>query len=248
MNMGTFYVRTLTEGVKACYNLLLLLISQYQDSHKIAGRIIKCNGDEMTNYNLKKYRTYQKKKKTQQTVRFKNESSRRTYFDRLFARIFLSSILLLLLLIGANYLNFDARSKLNDHGNLAKVSSYFLGLFNPELVETVASTSIYDTINYVDGVNKISNQESNFQGVQVFSSGTVVKISKVDERYSVTIKGIDGYEYTYRNLESIDCLMYQYVASEKIIGSTSQNCQFELVISYDKSVYSIYEVVVPVSN
>ncbi|HHX80014.1 MAG TPA: M23 family metallopeptidase [Acholeplasmataceae bacterium] len=57
-----------------------------------------------------------------------------------------------------------------------------------------------------------------YQGVENYKAGVVVKIHKVNGLYEVTVKGIDGYEYVYNNLESIDVNIYKYLKSGDIIG------------------------------
>lgn len=57
-----------------------------------------------------------------------------------------------------------------------------------------------------------------YEGVENYKAGVVVKIVKYDGLYEVTVKGIDGYEYVYNNLESIDVNIYKFVKSGEILG------------------------------
>ena len=59
---------------------------------------------------------------------------------------------------------------------------------------------------------------NDYQGVENFKAGVVVKIMRREGMYEVTVKGIDGYEYVYDNLETIDVNMYKFVKSGEIIG------------------------------
>ena len=57
-----------------------------------------------------------------------------------------------------------------------------------------------------------------FQGVENYMSGVVVKIARHNGLFEVTIKGIDGYEYVYNNLENVDVNIYKFLKSGDIIG------------------------------
>ena len=77
-------------------------------------------------------------------------------------------------------------------------------------------------------------------------SGYVIKIEKDKELYNVVIKSIDGLEYKYCNLESVNVRMYEYVEHNKILGSSCYNeiklkYEFLLVISDYNKYYNYYE-------
>lgn len=160
----------------------------------------------------------------------------KTFFDKLFYRIFLSS-LVLLTYVGMerifNYftVDFNLSTYLMENINFIKVIKKFNNtiykFIDDDLLIDVYSVDFYSNVSYYNGVNQVKLENSN--SVNNLVSGYVVKIEKNDDLYSVTIKGIDGLEYQFIGLTSIDIIMYQYLEAGQIIG----------VANFDK-VYGIY--------
>ena len=170
-----------------------------------------------------------------------------TFFDKLFLKIFLSSFLLLSISIIEkikldNYINKELHSSFN--------LIYIIDLFNHKIInidsdklEEVYSSSFYEYVIYENNVNRVFNGSNE---VKNLISGYVIKIEKDKELYNVVIKSIDGLEYKYCNLESINVRMYEYVEHNKILGSSCYNeiklkYEFLLVISDYNKYYNYYE-------
>ena len=170
-----------------------------------------------------------------------------TFFDKLFLKIFLSSFLLLSISIIEktkldNYINKELHSSFN--------LIYIIDLFNHKIInidsdklEEVYSSSFYEYVIYENNVNRVYNGSNE---VKNLISGYVIKIEKDKELYNVVIKSIDGLEYKYCNLESINVRMYEYVEHNKILGSSCYNeiklkYEFLLVISDYNKYYNYYE-------
>ena len=98
----------------------------------------------------------------------------------------------------------------------------------------------YESIEYSNGINYITNKS--FNGVSSACSGIVVRITKQNNLYNVTIKSEDDLEYTYGGLSSIDVSLYSYVVTNNTIGTAffnDQNYSFTLEIKNDSTVYSL---------
>lgn len=174
------------------------------------------------------------------------------YVTKLFFRIFLSSILLLLFVV-VDKISYSSNKKyvgknlINKNWNILKITGTINTLFGEFIIIKddlpVDSFTMYDNIEYVDGTNLITNV--NFEGVYSCESGVVTKIKKDDNnKYTITIQSMDDIVYEYSNLENIDFSIYNYVAKGEIIGSSTKEQEvfkFKLVISKDNERYSFYD-------
>lgn len=186
-------------------------------------RPFKCKKTKL--YKLKKY------KKNKET----------TYFDKLYIRIFLSSLLLLVFIGCKNLFNFNIINNLNNNMNIFPLLNLFTNMDDFQINDLpVDLITNYENIEYSNGINYITNES--FNGVASASTGIVVKIIKQNNLYEVTIKSEDGLEYTYRGLSSIDVSLYSYVLVNNPIGTAYFNNQmynFSLEIKDDNTVYSL---------
>lgn len=172
--------------------------------------------------------------------------------DKLFVRIFFSSLLLFSLIIidKVDYKLFNNfTNSLNDNINFIKYSKMFNGIFGNFIPisddVTVDQEIYYDIIEYDKNINKISNYT--FEGVNTCSSGVVTKISKDKNKlYSITIKADDDTNYIYSNLISCDVRIYSYINRGDLIGQAGYDdinkCySFNLMIEKNGVYYDYFE-------
>lgn len=145
-----------------------------------------------------------------------------SYIDKLFIRIFLSS-LVVLILISLDYLKINITSLYKDNLNFLKLANVFNGNFgnfiSSDIDKNVYSINTYDEVLYdkENNVNIVYNY--GFDGIYNLENGIVTKIIRNNKGlYEVTIKGYDGYNYTYIDIENIDYHIYSYIGSNDIIG------------------------------
>ncbi len=179
----------------------------------------------------------------------KEKKKKIKYIDKLFIRIFFSS---LLLLIVTYFTSFDNKFKnkitnaFDENINFLqltnKVDSLFLNkLFNKGDI-TVYSKAFYEQVEYKNGVNYVSN--SSTSAVESLVDGVVIKIEKANNLYSVYIQSIDDVIYEFRNLESIDVFIYSYVSQGEVIGKgvyDNTYYRFELLINKGNEYLNYYD-------
>ena len=196
---------------------------------------------------LRKYNSYKKRKERNVELnKLHLKKHEKTFFDKLYIRIFLSSILLLLLLLTKNIFKINEVNIINNHMNIFPLIQLFTNVydFNNKDLQVDLSTN-YESINYQNGINYITNES--FNGVNSASIGIVVKISKHRNVYSVTIKDENEFEYTYNGLNNLDVTLYSYVLVNEVIGSVeSEDSCFRYTITINKndktySLINIYE-------
>ena len=180
------------------------------------------------------------------------KKSEKTYFDKLFMKIFLSSFIVLLIVITNNLylnkkINFNVINKINTNINAIKI----LSLFNDSVfkfiendVVDVYSSDVYDEVRYENNINYIRNYSLNY--VRNLVSGYVVRIINDKAGYTIVIKGIDDLEYTFSGMKQINVKMYQYVDENTILGLTNYNektkaYEFILIIKEEDRFYSFYD-------
>jgi hypothetical protein len=191
-------------------------------------------------------------KKYHQLVNKRNKKeNKKTYFDYLLTRIFVSSVIILLF-VSIDFLNISSfnskviNAKLSEQTNIFKYVNFFNGTFGSffpiEKSEPVFSSDVYDYVAYNNKVNEITNYS--FEGVVNLVEGIVMKISRNENNYyEVMIKGADSYDYVYSNLIGIDVSIYQYVTKDKIIGRSpkvNNIYRFNLQIVKDQVYYDFY--------
>lgn len=186
-------------------------------------------------------RKYYKNKKKSKIV---NEKLKKTYFDSLFIRFFLSSILLLIMVLLNTLFSTDIKSIINKNLNITKVGENIFSIFIEKPTDSfVSSTSQYEEILFDENSNIIKS--ISYNGVNNFQSGTVIKIEMKNNKYIVTIQTSNDYLYVYKNLESIDCQLYEYLETNESIGTSSyQNNEFLFVVDIikDNKYYSLYDL------
>lgn len=187
-------------------------------------------------------------KKEKEVKKQEIKKKKLNYIDKLFIRIFLSS-LILLTLISIEKTKFSFLYK--DNFNFLKLVKIFNGNFgsfiSSNIDDTVYNMNTYDEVFYDNntGLNTVYNYS--FDGVYNLENGIVTKIVKNSSNlYDITIKGYDGYNYTYYNLETIDYHIYNYVGNNDIIGlskydDTSSCFSFLLKIEKEGVSYDYYK-------
>lgn len=181
---------------------------------------------------LKKYYKNKKNKKN-------DKKTSKKYLDSLFIRIFLSSIILLGVVIISNLYNYQF-DFLNKRINFTKIGIDMLAVFNENKIneQILTTSSDYEFHEYNDQINIFKSNTTN--SVKCLKSGVVTKIQKHNQVYLITIQTYDGHNYQYDNLTSVDCYLYQYVQLNKIIGVSSSEkgvYKYTLKIYDDKGSY-----------
>lgn len=218
---------------------------------------IKCMGWIMVksryyqNDYSKRIKAYYKNKERKAKIQeYEQKKESKTFFDRLFLRIFLSSLLMLCIVGGERLLSmtkidFKINHFLTNNINFIKFAKFFNGgvfsiIPDDEIID-VYEENVYDFVEYEGGVNIVKNET--FAGAVNLVSGYVTRIVKNETGYHITIKGVDGLEYEYLELESIDFHIYEYVKAGEVIGKARFDdvYQFKLIISENDEVYSFYE-------
>lgn len=171
------------------------------------------------------------------------------YIDKLFIRIFLSS-LVVLLLISLDFLKINFNYVYKDNLNFLKFANLFNGNFgnfiSSDIDKNAYSLNTYDEVFYdkENNINIVYNY--GFDGIYNLENGIVTKIIRNSNGlYEVTIKGYDGYNYTYLDIESIDYHIYSYIGSNGIIGLAPYDKNlnyftFKLIIEKEGVFYDYY--------
>lgn len=182
----------------------------------------------------------------------KDESETRkihyNYINKLFFRIFLSTLILLcLVIIDKISMNIKkiriCENSINKSWNFLNLVTTFNGMFGEFIVidETVEvdNKQLYDDINYIQNINVITNTSIN--GVIICESGVVTKILKDEDKlYTVEILSNDDVLYCYSNLSTVDVSIYTYIEAGNIIGEANSNngkFTFNLTINKDGKYY-----------
>lgn len=194
-------------------------------------------------------------KKYKKALRENQEASMKTkrkiqynFITKLFLRIFLSSFILLMLIVANKVTMLKKNYKITEltlekNWNFLKLVTTFNGLFGEFIVinndKQVSMGSLYDEIVYQDNINHIYNYQ--FDAGYCLASGVVTKITKdKNNLYTITIQTQDDFVYEYRNLSSFDYHIYNYVEVGSILG-LSQNLTdkytYDLVIQKGDQFY-----------
>ena len=194
---------------------------------------------------MNSYLNDKKRQKLLQKKYLKEKKKHLKFIDKVFIRIFFSSIILLLLTY-FNTFNNDINVKILRNINFLSISKTIDNLFNTNLFNkgelTVYSQAFYEEVKFENEVNYISN--SSFAGVESLVDGIVIKIEKRNELYNIYIQSSDDLIYKYCNLESIDVHIYSYVNQKDVIGKavfSDEKYKFELIILNDNKPLSYYE-------
>lgn len=194
---------------------------------------------------MNSYLNDKKRQKLLQKKYLKEKKKHLKFIDKVFIRIFFSSIILLLLTY-FNTFNNVINVKILRNINFLSISKTIDNLFNTNLFNkgevTVYSQAFYEEVKFENEVNYISN--SSFAGVESLVDGIVIKIEKRNELYNIYIQSSDDLIYKYCNLESIDVHIYSYVNQKDVIGKavlSDEKYKFELIILNDNKPLSYYE-------
>ncbi|MBE6130796.1 MAG: M23 family metallopeptidase [Erysipelotrichaceae bacterium] len=167
------------------------------------------------------------------------------FIDKVFIRIFFSSLVLLFLTYFQTIENGFMKN-IKNNINFLSISTKIDNLFGSNLFNkgelTVYSQTFYEEVKFENEVNYITN--SSFAGVETLVDGVVIKIEKINNFYNVYIQSSDNIIYKYCNLESIDIHIYSYVKQKDVIGKArliNDLYQFELYIIKDNKFISYYE-------
>ena len=174
-----------------------------------------------------------------------SKKNKTNYITKLFFRIFLSSLILLILV---TFTPVSIKNKIKEDTSFLKVIKRFNSLFGEIIVlnndEYVDSTLFYDYIEYKDNINYVTNYS--FDGAYNLNNGIVTKIIKnKNETYTIYIKGEDDFLYTYYDLSSLDYRLYEYVKKGEIIGKTiktNNTYNLRIQITKDGINYDYYEI------
>lgn len=167
------------------------------------------------------------------------------FINKVFIRIFFSSIILLFLTYLQTFEN-NINNLMNKNYNFLNLSNKVNKLFGSNIFNngelTVYSQAFYETVKFENEVNYISN--SSFAGVESLVDGIVIKIEKMNNLYNVYLQSTDDIIYKYCNLESIDVHIYSFVKQKEVIGKAvykNNNYEFELQIIKDNKYLNYYE-------
>ena len=194
---------------------------------------------------LRKYNSYKKRKERITDLNNQHlKKQQKTFFDKLYIRIFLSSILLLLLVLSKNIFKINDISMINNHMNIFPLIQLFTNVYelNNKDLQVNLSTN-YESIKYQNGINYITNES--FNGVNSASTGIVVKINKNDNVYSITIKDEKVFEYTDKGLINLDVSLYCYVLGNDVIGSVENKdnyFSYTITITKNNNFYSLLNI------
>lgn len=191
----------------------------------------------------------QKEIKKKYLIEKKDKKKKLRFIDKVFIRIFFSSICLLLLTFFSSFeskVNNSIQKLFNHNINFLQLTNNIDSLFSTNFFNKgdllVYSSTFYESVEYKNGVNYVSN--SSFGGVESLVDGVVIKIEKANNFYSVYIQDINNVIYEYRNLESIDVNIYTYVSQKEVIGKARYDgvCyRFELLINKGNEYLNYYD-------
>lgn len=190
------------------------------------------------NKHQKIIKEYYKKNKTN------TNKNKKTYFDNLFIRIYISSIILFFMVFAYNNLTLNIPLYLNNNFNFTKIGYNLLSSFIENKTEqTVSSIDAYDNYYYENNKNIITS--SSYNGVNCIAEGTIINIKKINDKYEITIQTIDDYIWTYNGLETIDCHLYEFIKVNDQLGTSSYQNEmytFKVSILNNNKYYSLEEV------
>ena len=194
---------------------------------------------------MNSYLNDKKRQKSLQKKYLKEKKKHLKFINKVFIRIFFSSIILLLLTY-FNSFNNNIKIIITENINFLSISQTIDNLFNTNFFNkgelTVYSQAFYEEVKFENEVNYISN--SSFAGVESLVDGVVIKIEKINNLYNIYIQSSDNLIYKYCNLENIDVHIYSYVTQKEVIGKAiliDDKYKFELIILKDNKQISYYE-------
>lgn len=199
---------------------------------------------------------YRYQKAMKEKAHTSNETKRKIHYNyvtKLFFRIFLSSVILLGLVVSNRVFTFKDGATLKEktverNWNFMKLAGTFNALFGnflpKDIDQVVYQTDIYEQVVFHQNLNYVENTA--FNGVKNLTSGVVSCIKKgEDGTFSITIQSIDDFEYTYMGLKTSDVSIYSYVSSESILGLAEEKngkYTFMVKIQKDGKAYDFYDM------
>lgn len=147
--------------------------------------------------------------------------------DRFCYKLLIGTIVLLMVVL-LDFVNLvslsSVKKKMNMHWNVLKVVTLFNGdakLLNVVDLDDTITVSGQAYLQIQNTNNEFIIKTGDYEAVEVYKLGIVVQIKKHnDDSYLVVVKGLDGYEYYYDGLLTVDCSLYQLVKSGQILGKS----------------------------
>lgn len=173
----------------------------------------------------------------------RDKAKKTNIIDKIFKRVFLSSLLLLtLVLLDNSNLKIKKSIKylINHNINFMKIGNLFsgsLGIWVPNENDiTVFYKNSYDFVKF-DADHKVNNVYLySTDGVKPLTSGIVTKITRnSDNTYNIYVTDSNGITYGYLNLISYDFHIYSFVSPENIIGLAKYD-QNETVFTFNLTI------------
>lgn len=171
--------------------------------------------------------------------------NKKRYVNGLFIRVLISILLFLLIGIFINrydkFLLFYKNNVYDKNFNFSFVSNFINKYFGNTFYIDNNVTSVNKQINYSSfNVYKDGVVLNGVDVVYPLKSGIVVYIGNKEEYGdTIIIQGMDGVDYWYSNLSSINIKLYDYVDSTNIIGECVDNKLYMVFVCDGK--YLSYE-------
>ena len=152
----------------------------------------------------------------------KKSENNLTFMDRFWYKLVIGLILLFVIclldkfsLVNVN----EIKNKLNYNINSLEVIQKVNGKVN--LIDLGNENEISVSSEPIEYVNGNAIKTNSLEGVKNYACGVCIKVVKENDKYEVTILGLDNKVYIYGNLETLDIHIYSYVKTKDIIGTSS---------------------------
>lgn len=166
----------------------------------------------------------------------------RKYINNLLLRTIISIILFFIMFFLLNnetiykYINPIVFDNTIDFTYIRSKTNKLLGRITKKDYFVASERLEYKSVKKVDNSFKFITDK--FYVINNLKSGVVTFIGNIDSLgESVIVKGDDGFDYYYSNIENINVKMYDYIDKGVIIGSTIDN-YFLLTIVKDNKYYN----------
>ncbi|MCI6013486.1 MAG: hypothetical protein MRZ09_00665 [Coprobacillus sp.] len=159
----------------------------------------------------------------------KSENNSMTFMDRFWYKLVIGLVLLVCICLldkfGVIKLS-DVKAKLTYNINSLEVIQKVNGKVN--IIDLGNESEIAVSTEPIEYVNGNCIKTNSLEGVRNYACGVCVKILKDNDKYEVTILGLDNKKYIYGNLETLDIHIYSYVKTKDVIGSSSSFYTLEM--------------------
>ena len=180
----------------------------------------------------------------------KRRHIKQNFVTKLFFRIFLSSVILLLAcVIDAKISKKNNALKeytLNTNINLSKptlfLNSILGNYLNIDKDLNVSTNNDFEELSYEN--NKIMMVGESVNAVKAISGGIVIKKITEDNLYIILIQDASGYLFEYSNLIDCNVDLYTYITTDEIIGVakySDNQYSYLLTINKEGEYYSYQE-------